>query len=237
MAYLILLGRTQSSEFSLNILELAALTAFLYTISVFVVSYRFEADLFPFYSLLRCFAEKSITPLWLNISGQIVGSVLGLNLYLIMHKKLLALSPLADTMNLTSFEINDTPMRTLVMMVLVFILVYSMIIIRKLFLLKGMTGTILIAILVFVLSAITFPIKQVSVVTWLPDTVLSYYHYMIGSREFIVGWSDVAAGVALVVTIYLAHVKASQYVRPRTGDQEFGEPGEFSTSFSKDYDI
>lgn len=237
MAYLILLGRTQSAEFSLNILQLAALTAFLYIISVFVVSYRFEADLFPFYSLLRCFAEKSITPLWLNISGQIVGSILGLNFYLLMHKKLLALSPLADTTNLTLFEIHDTPMRSLIMVVLVFILVYSMIIIRKLFLLKGMTGTTLIAILVFVLSAISFPIKQVSVVTWLPDTVLSYYHYLIGSRELNLGLSDLVTGGVLVVTIYLAHIKASQYVRPRTGDQEFAEPGEFSTSFNKDYDI
>lgn len=123
------------------------------------------------------------------------------------------------------------------MVVLAFILVYSMIIIRKLFLLKGMTGTILIAILVFVLSAITFPIKQVSVVTWLPDTVLGYYHYLSGSRELMISWSDLFTGIALVATIYLAHVKASQYVRPSTGDQEFGEPGEFTTSFSKDYDI
>lgn len=238
LAYFILLGRTQSAEFSLNILELSALVAFIYVVAIFVSSYHFDADLFPFYSLLRAFFEKSLAPLWLNIPAQLTGTVLGLLVYTSIHDTLLTLSPLANVSTLTVFEISDIPMRSLIMAVLVFILVYSMIIVRKLFLLSGMTGTFIIAILVFVLSAITIPIQQISIVTWWQDTVLNFYHYLNTAGSGIqIGLSDFVTGIVLMAVIYLAKVKAFQYVRPKSDHHESDEPGEYTPQFSKDYDI
>lgn len=238
LAYFILLGRTQSAEFSLNILELAALVAFIYVVAIFVSSYHFDADLFPFYSVLRAFFEKSLVPLWVNIPAQLIGTVLGLLVYTSIHDTLLTLSPVADVGTLTAFEISDIPMRSLIMAVLVFILVYSMIIVRKLFLLSGMTGTMIIAILVFVLSAITIPIQQVSIVTWWQDTVLNFYHYLYNTGSGIqIGFSDIATAIVLLAVIYLAKVKAFQYVRPKSNLHDSDEPGEYAPQFSRDYDI
>lgn len=235
-AYFILLGRTQSAEFSLNVLELSALISFIYVISVFVSSYHFEADLFPFYSILRALFSKTWTPLWLNIPGQLLGTVAGLAIYIIFKETLLTLSPLADVEPITVFEISDVPMRSLIMAVLVFILVYSMIIVRKLFLLKGMTGTIVIAILIFVLAALTVPVEQVSIVTWWQDTILNIYHTMIDpQREIDFGWPVFLTAAVVIGTIFLANLKANQYNRPRSDQYE--EPGEYTPQFSKDYDI
>lgn len=238
LAYFILLGRTQSSEFSLNMLELSALLAFIYVIAVFVSSFDFDADVFPFYSILRSFFEKSAVPLWLNIPAQMIGTGLGLALYLGIQPALLTMSPVADVATLNVFDIDNLPMRGMLMAVLVFILVYSMIIVRKLFLLTGMTGTLLIAVLVFVLAAITFPIYQLSVVTWWQDILLNFYHYVSEpGRSMHFGWTDVLTGAVLLGIIYLANVKARQYVRSRGDRQEYDEPGEFAPQFSKDYDI
>lgn len=239
MAYFILVGRTQSSEFSLNILELAALVSFIYVVAVFVSSFHFKADLFPFYSVLRCFFEKSWVPLWLNIPAQLMGTVVGLVIYRLIHSTLLTLSPLADVGSLTVFEIGNVPMRSLLMSVLVFILVYTMIIVRKLFLLKGMTGTLVIAILIFVLSAISFPVQQLSVVTWWQDTAINFYHHLVDpSRSLDFGLEDFGTAVVLLGTIFIANVKANQYVRPGKGDRkEYEEPGEYAPTFSRDYDI
>lgn len=238
LAYFILLGRTQSQNFSLNVLELSALICFIYVIGVFVSSFKFDADLFPFYSLLRCFFEKSWTPLWLNIPAQFLGTLAGFGLYLSIHDTLLTLSPLAETGALVAFEIDNLSMRSLTIAVLVFILTYSMLIIRKLFKLEGMTGTLLISILVFVLSAISLPLKDVSVVTWWQDTVLNVYYYAAGLSDDA-GFSLFALITALVVfgTLFVANVKASQYIRPDSGQMEYEEPGEIKPSFSKDYDI
>lgn len=239
LAYFILVGRTQSSEFSLNILQLAALVSFIYVVAVFVSSFSFEADVFPFYSILRCFFEKSFIPLWLNIPAQLIGTIVGLVVYSSIHSTLLTLSPLADVGSLTLFEIGNAPMRSLVMAVLVFILVYTMIIVRKLFLLRGMTGTLVIAILVFVLSAISFPVQQLSVVTWWQDTAINLYHYMLDpSRSLDFGLADFVTALVLLGTIFIANVKATQYVRPDKGDRkEYEEPGEYAPTFSRDYDI
>lgn len=238
LAYFILLGRTQSQNFSLNVLELSALICFIYVIAVFVSSFRFEADLFPFYSLLRCFFEKSWVPLWLNIPAQFLGTMAGFGLYLLIHDSLLTLSPFAETGALVAFEIRDLSMRSLTIAVLVFILTYSMLIIRKLFKLEGMTGTLLISILVFVLSAVSLPVQDVSVVTWWQDTVLNVYYYIIGLSEDT-GFSLFAVITGLVVlgTLFIANVKASQYIRPGSDQIGYEEPGEIKPSFSKDYDI
>jgi hypothetical protein len=238
MAYFILLGRTQSEHFGLNILELSALIAFIYVIAVFVSSYKFESDLFPFYSLLRCFFEKSLTPLWLNIPAQLLGTGAGLGVYLIMKTTLLTLSPMADIDAITMFEITSNSMRGLTIAVMVFILTYSMIIIRKLFRLNGMTGTLVIAILVFVLSAVTLPVEQVSVIAWWQDIVLNLYHYQLGNAENLqMGWYSVVTAAIILATIFLANLKATQYIRPDSDQPESEEPGEFRPSFSKDYDI
>lgn len=238
LAYFILLGRTQSQNFSLNILELSALISFIYVIAVFVSSFRFEADLFPFFSLLRCFFEKSWTPLWLNIPAQFLGTLVGFGLYLSIHDSLLTLSPFAETGSLVVFEINNLSMRSLTIAVLVFILTYSMLIIRKLFKLEGMTGTLLISILVFVLSAISLPVQDVSVVTWWQDTVLNVYYYATGLSDNA-GFNLFAVVTALVVlgTLFIANIKASQYIRPNSEESGYEEPGEVKPSFSKDYDI
>ncbi len=238
LAYFILLGRTQSQNFTLNVLELSALISFIYVIVVFVSSFRFEADLFPFYSLLRCFFEKSWTPLWLNIPAQFLGALAGFGLYLFIHESLLTLSPFAETGALVAFEIDNLSMRSLTIAVLVFILTYSMLIIRKLFKLEGMTGTLLISILVFVLSAISLPLKDVSVVTWWQDTVLNVYYFALGLSDNA-GISLFALVTALVVlgTLFVANIKASQYIRPGSEQIGYEEPGEIKPSFSKDYDI
>jgi len=238
LAYFILLGRTQSQNFSLNVLELSALICFIYVIAVFVSSFRFEADLFPFYSLLRCFFEKTWTPLWLNIPAQLLGAIAGFGVYLSIHESLLTLSPFAETGALVAFEIDNLPMRSLTIAVLVFILTYSMLIIRKLFKLEGMTGTLLISILVFVLSAISLPLQDVSVVTWWQDTVLNLYYYFSGTTDDT-GFSLFALLTAAVVlgTLFVANVKASQYIRPDADQITNEEPGEIKPSFSKDYDI
>lgn len=239
LAYFILVGRTQSAEFSLNILELAALVSFIYVVAVFVSSFNFKADLFPFYSILRCFFEKSWVPLWVNISAQLIGTLVGLVIYSSIHSTLLTLSPLADVSTLTVFEIGNAPMRSLVMAVLVFILVYTMIIVRKLFLLKGMTGTLVIAILVFVLSALSFPVRELSVVTWWQDTAINFYHYLVSpARSLDIGLDDFVTALVLLGTIFIANVKANQYVRWNKGDRkEYEEPGEYAPTFSRDYDI
>lgn len=238
LAYFILLGRTQSENFSLNFLELSALIAFIYVIAVFVSSYKFEADIFPFYSILRCFYEKTLTPLWLNIPAQLVGTGIGLVVYLLMHDKLLSKSPLADISSITMFEISSHSMRGLTIAVMVFMLTYSMIIIRKLFRLNGITGTMLIAILVFVLAALSLPVEQVSIVTWWQDVVLNIYHYQMGSPTgMVVGWHSVVMTIAVVAILFIANVKAMQYVRPGEEQSVSEEPGEFRPTFSKDYDI
>lgn len=239
LAYFILVGRTQSAEFSLNILELSALVSFIYIVAVFVSSFNFRADLFPFYSLLRCFFEKSLVPLWLNIPAQLFGTVAGLLVYLLFHGNLLTLSPFADIGSLKMFEIGNIPMRSLLLAVLVFILVYTMIIVRKLFLLKGMTGTFVIAILIFVLSAISFPVHELSVVTWWQDSVLNFYHYLVSpNRSLGIGFADLITALVIVATIFIANVKALQYVRSdKGGRKEYEEPGEYAPTFTSDYDI
>ncbi len=235
-AYLVLLGRTQSSQFTLNILELSALISFIYVVAVFVSSYRFEADLFPFYSVLRALFQKSWVPLYVNIPAQLFGTIAGLAVYVSLHSRVLSLSPLADVAPLTAIDIADFPMRVLVMAVLVFILVYSMIIVRHLFMLKGMTGTIVIAVLVFVLSAITIPLNEVSIVTWWQDTILNIYHSILNpERKFGLEWTDVVTGMVLIGIILLANLKAIQYNRPR--NDQYEEPGEYTPSFNRDYDI
>lgn len=235
-AYYVLLGRTQSAEFTLNVLELSALISFIYVVAIFVSSYRFEADIFPFYSILRALFQKSWTPLWLNLPAQLVGTGVGLTVYVFFHSRVLTLSPLADIAELTAFQITDFPMRVLVMAVLVFILVYSMIIVRQLFLLKGMTGTIAIAVLVFVLAAITSSLDEVSIITWWQDTVLNVYHSIIDpQRSFGLEWTDVLSGLVILGVIVLANVKAVQYNRPR--NDQYEEPGEYTPSFNRDYDI
>jgi hypothetical protein len=238
LAYFILLGRTQSDAFSLNLLELSALVAFIYAIAVFVSSYRFEADLFPFYSLLRSFNEKSVVPLWLNIPSQFAGTTIGLLIYLGLHKRLLKLSPLADIDKLATFNISDPWMHALITGILVFILIYSILIIRKLFALQGMTGTLLIAILVFVLSAVSVPLDHVSVVTWAPDLLLNIYYMLAeNGRPLMWGWPALLWFIVILVTTLIAQLKASQYTRPVQTPEESAEPGEFTPSFSKDYDI
>lgn len=238
VAYFILLGRTQSESFTLNILELSALIAFIYVVAVFVSSYKFEADVFPFYSLLRCFYERTFTPLWLNIPAQLVGTGIGLGVYLLMHDSLLSLSPLADIGSITMFEISSHSMRGLTIAVMVFMLTYSMIIIRKLFRLNGITGTILIAILVFVLASLSLPVEQVSIVTWWQDVALNLYHYQKGSPVgFTVGWHSLVMTGAVVAILFIANIKAMQYVRPNEDQNVSEEPGEFKPTFSKDYDI
>lgn len=236
LAYFILVGRVQSDHFTLNFLQLSALLAFIYVVAVFVSSFRFEADVFPFYSLMRGLFRKTWVPIWLNIPAQLIGTVTGLFIYLMLHNSVLSLSPVADISRLTIYQIQDFPLRAMIMAVLVFILVYSMIIIRQLFLLKGMTGTVLIAVLVFVLGSITIPLDQVSIVTWWQDTVLNLYHSVQDpQRELFGGWTIALSALVMLLTIFLAYVKATQYNRPR--NEHYEEPGEYNPQFSKDYDI
>ncbi len=235
LAYFILVGRVQSDHFTLNFLELSALLAFIYIVAVFVSSYRFEADLFPFYSLMRSFYHKTWMPVWLNIPAQILGTVAGLVVYTLLQRTVLSLSPMADISELAIYEIHDFPLRTIVLALMVFILVYSIVIIRQLFLLTGMTGTVLLAVLVFVLGSVTIPLAQVSIVTFWQDAILNIYHAMRDPQQEIADWTLLISGAVVVLTVFVAKIKATQFSQPRSAQYE--EPGEYYLYFNRDYDI
>jgi hypothetical protein len=237
LPYYVLVGRTTSSAFDLNILQLAALVSFIYIIAVFVSSYRFEADVFPFYSLLRCWVEKSLKPLYINIPAQFLGTVAGFILYHVLYSYLLKLSPFADLSKLATFEFPDPALKIVLIAVLMFILIYSIQVIRHLFLLKGMTGTLLIAVLVFVLTSITLPINEVSIATWWQDLILSYYHYLTGAQESLISFYSTLTFLAALGATFLAFLKSAQFQKPPSDQQELAEPGEQLSSFSRDYDI
>ncbi|TVR39120.1 MAG: hypothetical protein EA392_07185 [Cryomorphaceae bacterium] len=237
LAYFILLGRVLSNSFTLNLLELSALVAFIYVIAIFVSSYRFEADLFPFYSLLRSLFERTWVPVWLNLPAQLLGTLLGFGMYVFMLDTVLTLSPIADIGAVSSFEIGDPWMHSFSQGVLVFILIYSILIIRKLFVLKGMTGTLLIAILVFVLSALSLPLDRISVIAWPQDMVLNVYHHIQRGDGWAINHRTALSAAVVLLTVVLAYVKASQYMRPAETPVDSAEPGEFAGDFNKDYDI
>ncbi len=237
LAYFILLGRVVSDSFTLNLLELSALVAFIYVVAIFVSSYRFEADLFPFYSLLRGLFERTWVPVWLNLPAQFIGTMLGFTSYLIMKDSVLTLSPVADIGAVSSFEIGDSWMHAFAQGVLVFILIYSILIIRKLFVLKGMTGTLLIAILVFVLAALSLPLDRISVIAWPQDMVLNVYHHIQSGDRWASNNRTLLSAAVVLITIALAYIKANQYMRPAETPVDSAEPGEFVGDFSKDYDI
>lgn len=237
LAYFILLGRVLSESFTLNILELSALVAFIYVVAIFVSSYRFEADLFPFYSLLRSLFERTWVPVWLNLPAQLLGTLIGFAMYLVMLETVLTLSPIADIGAVSSFEIGDSWMHAFAQGVLVFILIYSILIIRKLFVLRGMTGTLLIAILVFVLAALSLPLDRISVIAWPQDMVLNVYHHIQSGDGWAINNRTLLSAAVVLITIALAYIKASQYMRPVESPVDSAEPGEFVGDFSKDYDI
>jgi hypothetical protein len=235
--YYVLVGRTTSSAFDLNIIQLAALVSFLYITAVFVSSYRFEADIFPFYSLLRSFFERSLEPIILNIPAQILGTLAGFFTYHMLYNQLLTLSPFANLSILATFDFPDTSLKIVFIAVLMFILTYSIQVVRNLFLLRGMTGTLLIATVVFVLTAITLPINDVSITTWWQDAVLSFYHYSIGEKETILTFESILIFLAAFGATLLAYLKGSQFQKPANEPQEIAEPGEQFSTFSRDYDI
>jgi hypothetical protein len=237
LPYFVLVGRTTSGAFDLNILQLAALVSFLYISAVFVSSYRFEADVFPFYSLLRCLLDKSLQPLYINIPAQIIGTAFGFFIYKLLYSKLLTLSPFADLSILATFEFADNAMKIALIAVLMFILTYSIQVVRNLFLLRGMTGTMLIATVVFVLTAITLPINDVSITTYWQDLMLATYHYFSGEQETIFNSNSAWMLLAAFGATFLAYLKGSQFQKPANEPAELSEPGEQYSNFSRDYDI
>ena len=175
-AYMILIGRMVSEHFTLSLLEIGIGVSLIYFASVYISSYRYSADIFLFYSLYRCLREKSFRPLYINISGQIVGSCLGFGLYFLLHKYLLALSPFANFYDIATFKFEDIYLKYFVFGLFVFILTYIIAITRQSFDLQQLTGTVIIAFIVFIITGLTLPMHGVSVIACWQDILLSVYH-------------------------------------------------------------
>lgn len=205
LSYFVIAGRANSEAFNYSYLQIALFSAMLYVFVVFIASKNYRVDIFPAFSLMRCFLEKTLNPLFINIPAQIVGAVLGFLLYLKLQKTVLHLSPILDTSIFVSFDINDVILRSFIFTILVYILSYLMVLVRYSFQLISFTGTLLISAVVFVISAITLPINGVSVITLWQDILLSFYHYRthLGDllaqslRQILIAIPLLAAGAAL----------------------------------------
>lgn len=175
-SYLILVGRIASENFSLSHLETGLGVALIYFAAMYVSSYRYSADIFVFYSLYRCLRNKSYRPLYINVPGQIAGTVLGFGLYALLHKYLLALSPFATFESITTFQFDDLYLKYFTFGLFVFILTYLMAITKVSFELQRIAGTLIVAFVVFIITSLTLPMEGVSVVTFWQDLLIYFYH-------------------------------------------------------------
>lgn len=177
IAYFVIAGRASAENFSYSYLQIALFTAMIYIFSVFISSYNYRIDVFPAFSLMRCFIEKTLSPLLVNIPAQILGAFVGLLMYLQLQSTVLSLSPVFDNSFFVNFQIEDAILRSFIFTILVYILSYLMVLVRYSFRLVSLTGTLLISVVVFIISAITLPLESVSVITLWQDIFLSFYHY------------------------------------------------------------
>lgn len=177
VAYFVFAGRAESESFKYTYLQVALFTSMLYIFSVFISSYNYKIDIFPAFSLMRCFVEKTLSPLFVNIPAQILGAFAGLLIYLQLQSTVLHLSPIHDNNVFVSLHIDDVILRSFIFTILVYILSYLMVLVRYSFRLVSLTGTLLISVVVFIISAITLPLDSVSVITLWQDILLSFYHY------------------------------------------------------------
>jgi hypothetical protein len=80
-----------------------------------------------------------------------------------------------------------------------------MVLVRYSFRLVSLTGTLLISVVVFIISALTLPLESVSVITLWQDIFLSFYHYrnQLGElmaeslKQILVAIPLIGAGAAL----------------------------------------
>lgn len=177
IAYFVIASRANSENFNYTYLQISLFSAMLYVFVVFIASYNYRIDLFPAFSLMRCFIEKTLQPLLVNIPAQLLGAIIGFSIYIQLQKNLLHLSPILDNSIFVSFQINDVILRSFVFIILVYILSYLMVLVRYSFRLVSLTGTLLISVVVFVISALTLPLESLSVITLWQDIILSFYHY------------------------------------------------------------
>ncbi|MEX0810633.1 MAG: hypothetical protein WD048_00365 [Chitinophagales bacterium] len=177
IAYFVIAGRASSDSFSYSYLQIALFSAMLYVFVIFIASYSYKVDIFPAFSLMRCFIQKTLDPLLINIPAQLIGAALGFLIYLQLQKTVLSLSPVLDNSIFYAFEIKDVILRSFVFTLLVYILSYLMVLIRYSFRLERLTGTLLISVVVFMVSAVTLPLESVSIITLWQDILLSFYHY------------------------------------------------------------
>lgn len=243
IAYFVLAARADSANFNYSYLQIALFSAILYVFVIFITSYNYKVDVFPAFSLMRCFIEKTLIPLVVNIPAQILGVLSGLIIYLQLQKTVLHLTPVLDNSVFSTFKIDDVLLESFVFTILVYILSYLMVLIRYSFRLVSLTGTILISVVVFIVSAITLPLEGISIITLWQDIFLSFYHYRNHIGDLLnQSFRIVSTAVPLlVVGAALAYFKLSDLMEDKIvkkpeeeeeeDEYEMGEDELFDTNF------
>ncbi len=228
-AYLVLVGRLVSESYSINFLQAAMGVALIYFSAVFISSYKFAADIFIFYSLFRCITEKSIHPLIINIPAQIIGTLFGFLFYVFLYNNFFFASPIINLESITTFHFEKNYLKYFLFGSFIFILNYFIFLIRVSFELNRMMGAIIIALIVYMLTALSFPMYGISVTTFLPDLFLYFYHQGFNFLEDITGILPALSALFFIAGgILMAYFKI-----PRTESKHFLA----DESFSTDYDI
>lgn len=204
--YFVVLSRLQSDEYSINLLQFTGLVSLIYLVSVFLTSYDYRADIIPVVSILRCFLESSLKPLYINVAAQLVGNTLGFLLYLLIQSLIFTKTNIAE-IEYGVFALDNKIIRGMLYVAMLGVLCYWYFIIRYAFSLTRLTGIFLISLIVYVILSLTYTITILSVVNPYPDILLSVKDMVEGKTPFF-SVNEVALYlVCSLIAIFIVWIK------------------------------